>query len=115
MFPELIPEWLLPWIAVAAAVGFILGQRSAGFGLAPAFVVQGLAFILCPWLDHRPLWSQALLTLLVWLLLMRAAISIVFGGRVADGFAAQWVIRIVDLLIVGPLRAVAFLLRLLIR
>ncbi len=113
---HLIPEWTLPWIAVAAAVAFVLGRPRAGSGFALAFILlTWLTPILKPWLEQQPLWLQAVWVLAVWILLMQAIISLIFGRAVGDGFATHWVIRIVDLLVLGPLRGIAYLLRVLIR
>src|ERR1039458_8645538 len=113
---HLIPEWTLPWIAVAAAVAFILGRPRAGSSFALTFILQAwLTPILKPWLDQQPLWLQAIWALVIWILLMQTIVSIIFGRRVGDGFATHWVIRVVDLLILGPFRGIAYLLRLLIR
>lgn len=110
----LMPEWMLPWVAVAAVAAWILGARRAAIALGLFFAMDVLvAPALAPWLAEQPAWALALLTLAMGLMMLQGLLTFLFGRGATDHFVGTWLVRIVDLLLLGPFRVVLALLRLL--
>lgn len=111
----LFPEWLTPWIVVAAVAAAIMGFNRVAVSLGIYVAIDlFIAPMLEPWLDQLPLWTLALAALLLPLLVLNAIISLVFGKEAGGHFTGTWLVRIFDLLILGPFHIVGYLLRLLI-
>lgn len=109
-----LPGWALPWVVVAAVAAFIIGARRLGIALAILLVMDQVAApLLAPVLAELPWWVLALVTLVVVLLVVHGLIAAVFGAEAAGHFTGTWLVRITDLLIIGPFRAIRYLLRIL--
>lgn len=107
-----LPGWALPWVAVAAAAAWIIGARRMGFVLA-ALVGAELVLppLVEPWLETLPLWILVLGGLTLLLLVAHDLIAFVFNRKVAAHVTAEWLIRLVDFVMLGPLRLLWRLLR----
>jgi hypothetical protein len=111
-----IPEWALPWIAVAAVGSFILGANRMGTSLIALLVLDiVVAPLLAPVLAGIPLWALLLLLVVVALLTVHGVITAVFGHEAAGHFTGTWLVRIGDLLLLGPFRLLGGLVRFIVR
>jgi hypothetical protein len=108
------PEWLTPWLGVAAIAAAIMGWGRLAASLG-AFVAINIFVmpLLEGWLGQLPIWASALAVILLSLLVIHALIALVFGKEAAGQFTGTWLVRISDALILGPFRIVQSLWRLL--
>lgn len=108
------PEWLTPWIGVAAIAAAIMGWSRLAISLGAFVAIDIFVFPLIEaWLDELPAWASALAVILLALLIIHTIIALVFGEEAAGTFTGTWLVRISDALILGPFRIVRSLWRLL--
>jgi len=107
------PEWLTPWIGIAAVAAAIMGMKKIAASLGFFFAIDVFVMpILDPWLGELPIWVLAIALLLFPLLLLNAIISFIFGGEAAGQFTGTWIVRIFDFLLLAPFRLLKILWRL---
>jgi hypothetical protein len=107
-----LPDWALPWVAVGAVAAWILGLRGIGVSLAVLFVADTvLAPFLEPWLDTVPPWALVAGLVIVTLLVLQGFVVALFGREAWGHFAGTWLVRLGDLLLLGPFRALGAILR----
>ena len=109
----LLPDWVLGWLAVAAAGAAIIGlPRRVALGLAapPAFRWVVMPAI-SPWFSAQPLWLQGAAFLAVALLTVQSVLTLVFGKEAAGHFIGVMLVRIFDLVVVGAFRTAGRLVR----
>jgi hypothetical protein len=104
------PEWITPWIGLAAAAAAILGMKKAATTLGLFWGIEVFAMpILEPWLSELPMWVLAIALLILPLLMLHGFISFIFGKETAGHFTGTWLLRIFDFLLLGPFRILRFL------
>jgi hypothetical protein len=112
------PEWLIPWIGVAAVATAILGLKrlAVSFGSFVAFDVFVMPWIK-PWFEQLPPWVSIPAIVVFALLVIYALIALVFGEGVASQAIGQvigtWLVRLLDVMILGPFYLLRWLFRLL--
>jgi hypothetical protein len=107
-----IPDWLTVWIAVAAIAAWLVRAKRAAIALS--FVLAGkwlVAPAFAPVMQSLPWWVGPLADATMMLLLMQAAIALVFGPAAAAAVIATLLLRVLDLLFLGPFRALRWLAR----
>ena len=109
----LIPDWVLGWLAVAAVGAAIIGlPRRIVFGFAAPPLFRWIILPnIDPWFAAQPFWFRTSAVLIISLLGIQAAITLVFGKQVAGHFVGTMLVRLFDLLLLGPLRGIAALIR----
>ena len=107
-----IPAWAIPSLFVLTIAAWIVGAKRFALGLTVLLVVdQIVAPLLEPYIRTLPTWVLALLTAIVLLLVIHGLIATLFGKEAAGTFTGKWLVRISDLLILGPFRVIRILLR----
>lgn len=108
------PEWWTPWIGMAAVAFAIMGLGRLAASLGVVVAIDLIVVPLFePWLEQLPPWASALMVIVLGLLVIHSLISVVFGPEAAGTFTGTWLVRISDMLILGPFRIVRHLFRLL--
>ncbi len=108
------PEWWTPWIGVAAVAFAIMGAGRMAAALGTFVAIDLIvAPLLEPWLEQLPPWASALIVIVLGLLVIHSLISLAFGPEAAGTFTGTWLVRISDMLILGPFRILRTLFRLL--
>ncbi len=103
----LVPEWVLPWIVLAAAVAYLVGalRLSLALGLIPV-VKLILAPVLAPYFWQLPVWLLPAVVLLLFLLVLQGIVSLVFGRETAGQFVGAILMRCCEWPIVALLRTI---------
>lgn len=100
-----IPHWVLPWVVVFGLSAWILGARSLAKASALLLTVSLLAPpLLASWLSTLPVWSMDLLILLMWLMVLNGVVRALFGKSAAGHVTGTYIVRLLDTLLIGPLR-----------
>jgi len=103
-------------MVVGAIAAWIAGARRLAGALTLFVAVDVLVLpMIEPWLKAQPLWMLAPMVLLAVLLVINSLLTFLFGPEAAGHFVGAWLVRIGDLLLFGPFRAIRALLRLLRR
>jgi hypothetical protein len=107
-----LPEWALPWVLVLAIAAWILGARALAIGAGLILLFEVLiAPLLAPWLSTVPAWGLVLIGVFMALLILHAAIELLFGDKTAGHVSGVYLVRLFDGLMLGPFRLLARLLR----
>ncbi len=108
-----LPDWALPWMVVLAIAAWILRARALA-GLAALIVLADVVIgpLVAPWLDAIPLWALLPLLPIIGLLLLHGLIVAAFGPETAGQVTGTYLVRLLDLIFLGPFRLIRFLLRL---
>ena len=107
-----VPGWAIPWLVVLTIAAWIVGAKQFALGLTVLLIMdQVVAPLLEPYLATLPTWVLALVTATVILLVIHGLIVMIFGKEAAAHFTGTWLVRISDLLILGPFRMIRVLLR----
>lgn len=107
-----LPEWALPWVLVLAIAAWILGARALAIGAGLILLLEVLiAPLLAPWLSTVPAWGLVLIGVFMALLILHAAIELLFGDKTAGHVSGVYLVRLFDGLMLGPFRLLARLLR----
>jgi len=111
-FGIFLPVWMMPWLVVGAIAAWIVGAYRLAVGLS-IFVTADLLLVplLKPYLTTLPAWVLALITILLVLMVIHGLLVVTFGREAAGNFTGTWLVRIGDLLLLGPLRFIGILLR----
>ena len=94
------PDWLTPWIGIAAVAAWImgLGRLAAALGIYVAMDIFAAPLIEA-WLGELPLWALVLAAPFVVLIILNSLISLVFGKEVAGQVIGTWLVRLTDNLV----------------
>ena len=99
------PDWLTVWFLVAAAGAFILGAKAAGYSLMAWPILDWIVLpIFEPAIDQLPLMWVAVIGAVITLIILQGLLSLVFGKEAAGHVIGTYLVRLLDLLFVGPFR-----------
>jgi hypothetical protein len=104
------PEWLTVWFAIAAVGAFILGFRRAGMALMGWPIIDWIVLpAIDPIIDQLPGWAVAALLVVVALLMLQGALSLLFGPEAVGHVIGTYLVRLIDVLLLGPFRGLRWL------
>lgn len=107
-----LPEWALPWVAVIGVAAWILGARVLGVAAALLLLTELLlAPLLAPWIATLPTWGLLMLAAALVIVVLHQVIDLLFGKETAGHVTGTYVVRLLDVILLGPIRLLARLLR----
>lgn len=110
------PEWLTVWFAVAAVGAFILGFRRAGMALLGWPIIDWIVLpIVDPIIDQLSGWAAAAVVVVVGLVMLQGLLSLLFGREAVGHVVGTYIVRLIDFLLLGPIRALRWLFWMLAR
>lgn len=110
------PDWLWPWIGVVAVASLILGAKRLATTLGVLLGTHAIVVpMLEPWIDTLPTWAIALGTMILLLSVIQAVLTLLFGKEASGQFVGTWLVRLGDLLLIGPFRFIGYIVTFLIR
>lgn len=99
------PEWLTVWFAAAAAGALILGFKQTAYALMAWPVIDWIVLpIFEPVIDQQPAWVAAVIIAVISLIILQGLLALVFGKEAAGHVIGTYLVRLLDLLFIGPLR-----------
>lgn len=107
-----LPEWALPWMVVLAITALVVGARGLA-GMAAGVVAADLVLapLLAPWIDALPDWALAPILVVFGLMVLNSALAFLFGREAAGHVTGTLLMRLFDLILLGPFRLLRALLR----
>lgn len=108
----LLPEWLLPWLLVLAVSAWILGARPVAIFASLILLFEIVVTpMVAPVLASIPAAALLLVAPVLALMVFQGVITLLFGKRTAGSVTGVYLVRMLDLLTLGPFRLLGRLLR----
>ncbi len=109
-FAILAPEWLTMWFAVAAVGAFILGFNRTGTALLGWPIIDWIVLpIIEPVIDQLPGWVVAVIVAVIALVMLQGILSLLFGRAAVGHVVGTYLVRLIDLVFLGPFRGARWL------
>ena len=106
-----LPAWALPWIGLIGVLALIVGARGLAGAAGMILVVELIvAPLMAPWLATLPTWVLLIMGAVMVLTVVHGVIDFLFGKEAAGHVSGTYLVRLLDLLLLGPFRLLGRLL-----
>ncbi len=107
-----LPEWALPWMVVLAIGALVVGARGlAATAAGVVFADLVLAPLLAPWIAAVPVWALVPILIVFGFVVLNAVLTFFFGPEAGGHVTGTYLVRLFDLILLGPFRLLRALLR----